>query len=294
MLGIRMIQVLARALPQRFALVCGRSLGRLGWALGVRRRVCEENLTRAMSDQVSAKELRHIGIGAYEHLAIVALEFFRLLHLSETQRRGLLEIEGIEHLRQARERGRGAIVVTGHYGNWEVLGACAVAHGFPATVVAQRLRNPRIDRFLWQAREAMGMHSLERGMALRGVAEHLEANRLVAFLSDQDARRRGTFAPFFGIPASTPKGAAQLALRHRVPFIPFFGMRLPDGRHRMVVHPPLEPPAQVAEEEAVHSLMSRFNVLLEEAIREQPSQYLWLHRRWKTSAPERSLPSGVG
>jgi KDO2-lipid IV(A) lauroyltransferase len=287
--GIRAIETATRLLPWPAALACARSVGRLAWRLGVRRSVCEENVARALADTTDTAERRRIAIGAYENLGILALEFFRLLHLSAAQRRDLLEFEGLEIFQQILEEGRGAIAVTGHYGNWEILGACAVAHGLPVSVVVQRLRNRRLDAFLWQSREALGMRILERGMALRGVGEHLRANRLVGFLSDQDARRRGCFVPFFGIPASTPKGAAQMALRHRVPLVPFFGLRLPDGRHRMIVHAPLEPPVGADEEQAVADLMTRFNGLLEQTIRREPSQYLWLHRRWK-SRPESTVP----
>jgi len=177
------------------------------------------------------------------------------------------------------------VVATAHHGNWEVLAAGVAAHGLPVTVVVQQLRNRRVDALVLASRTAMGERCIARGMNLRRLRAELEANRLVAFLCDQDARRRGVFVPFFGVPASTPKGAVQLAWRLGVPLVPVFSQRLADGRHRTTVHPPLEVSQDLPEDEAVYQTLRRFHTLLEAAIRAAPGQYLWLHRRWKTSPP---------
>ena len=285
MFGLRVLAMLAALLPAGVALAGGRALGRLAFASGVRTRVCLENLERAFPGAERAAERARCARQAYEHLGMLAVEFLRLPRLRPQGRRDLLEIHGIEHLHAALGAGRGAVVATAHYGNWEVLAAGAAAHGLPVTVVVQRLRNRRVDRFVLAVRTAMGERCIDRGMNLRQVRSELAANRLVAFLCDQDARRAGVFVPFFGIPASTPKGAVQMALRLGVPVIPLFSQRLPDGRHRMVVHPPLEVRRDLAEDEAVRQTLWQFHGLLEAAIAAAPGQYLWLHRRWKTAPP---------
>ncbi|MFQ5601164.1 MAG: lysophospholipid acyltransferase family protein [Candidatus Krumholzibacteriia bacterium] len=283
MLGLYAVLALASTLPHGAALGAGRAIGRLLFRCGLRRRVSLENLERAFGGAFDAPARRRIAARSYEHLGMTLVELLRLGPAEALAVRERLETHGVEHLHAALARGRGAIVASAHYGNWEVLGAGAVACGLPVTFVVQRMRNRAADSMLCRRRESAGVRVLERGMALRRVREELGANRLVSIMCDQDARRRGVFVPFFGVPASTHKGAAQLALRHDAPFIPAFGRRLPDGRHRMLVYPPLEPPAGVDEEEAVLALLTRFNQLLEEVIREEPQQYLWLHRRWKTA-----------
>jgi KDO2-lipid IV(A) lauroyltransferase len=163
-----------------------------------------------------------------------------------------------------------------------------------ATLVVQRLRNVGLDEELCARRRRFGLHVLERGMALRRVPEHLQHNRMIAMMCDQDARRRGVFVPFFGRPSSTHKGASQLAYRNQVPLIPFLGVRLPDGSHRVTVHAPLQADAGCSEEEFVRQTMQEFHRLLEATIREHPAAYLWQHRRWKTEPPEAGSDAPAG
>ncbi len=284
-LGLRFLIALARRLPARGACACGRGLGRLALRLGIRRRVCMTNLAIAFPGPERAAERRRVARLAYEHLGVVVFEFLGLSRLRPHELRARLEIIGACHLQAALARGKGVILATGHYGNWELLGAGLVAHGFPISVVVQRLRNPAAEEMVHAARIALGERCVDRGMGLRRVHVELQANRALGILCDQDGKKRGVFVPFFGRPASTPKGAAQMARRWAVPFVPIFIHRLADGRHRVVVHPPFDVPAAVPEDEAVRQMMTRFNALLETAILADPGQYLWLHRRWKTPAP---------
>ena len=114
------------------------------------------------------------------------------------------------------------------------------------------------------------------------MSERLGCDARANLFCDQDARQRGVFVPLFGTAASTPKGAAQVALRLQVPFLPVFGTRLADGRHRIEFQAPIEPPPRATEEEAVRFLLASFNARLETVVRRDPSQYWWAHRRWKT------------
>jgi Kdo2-lipid IVA lauroyltransferase/acyltransferase len=277
-------------LPPRAALHFGRWVGRGAFHLGVRRRVSRDNLGRAFGSTRTIAELDHLARAAYEHLGTSFVEFLRLPRLTPAALRDGFELCGEEHLRAALARGRGAIVASGHLGNWEWMGAALAARGYPVTFVVQTLRNRRVDAFVQDIRRGTGIDVLTRGMELRRVGEALAANRLVFFMCDQDARRRGVFVPFFGVPASTPKGAAQFALRMQVPFVPGFGSRLPDGRHRGTIFPPVV--AAAGEEDmAVCELLTAFNRCLEEAVRAAPEQYWWAHRRWKTKPPPASSPA---
>lgn len=290
-IGVQTLGVTARALPRAQGLALGRVLGRLAWRLGLRRAVSLDNLGRALGAQLDAPTRKQIAVRAYEHLGMLAIELLLLPHMSRQERRSAVEFVGREHLEWALERGRGAIVASAHYGNWEFLGAGGVAHDLPVTFVVQSLSNTRVDALLRRTRQALGIRVIERGMALRRLGDEVAANRLVAIMCDQDARRRGVFVPFFGTPASTHKGPAQLAIRLDTPFIPLFGRRLADGRHRMLVHAPIAMPSNLGEHDAVLAMMARFNRLLEDVVREAPGQYLWMHRRWKTVAPRTSAAS---
>jgi KDO2-lipid IV(A) lauroyltransferase len=280
--GVRVALALARGLPPGAAPGVGRALGRIAFAAGVRRRVCLENLDRAFGPAAEAGAHERLGRRAYEHVGMSGLEFLRLPRAAPAALRARMDVKGEEYVRAALAGGRGAIIASGHFGNWEMMGACAAARGWPVTFVVQRLRNSAVDRIVQGIRTGAGIEVVERGMALRRVHASLAANRLVHFMCDQDARRRGVFVPLFGVPASTPKGAAQLALRLGVPFIPAFGWRQDlHGRHCAEFTAPIIAHA-TDEDTAVLELLTEFNLRLEAAVRRVPEQYWWAHRRWKT------------
>jgi len=286
--GLRLLTACARGLPPRLALASGRALGRLALGLRIRQRVCMSNLAIAFPGAEHAAERRRVARSAYEHLGVVVFEFLGLARLRREELQRRLEVVGVEQLQASLARGQGVILATGHYGNWEILSAGLVAHGFPVSVVVQRLHNPAAEAIVHSARDALGERSIERGMGLRRVRVELQSNRILGILCDQDGKKRGVFVPFFGRSTSTPKGAAQMSRRWGIPFHPAFGQRLADGRHRLVVHPAVDVPAHVPEDQAVQQMMARFNTLLEATIRTDPGQYFWLHRRWKTPEPASS------
>jgi KDO2-lipid IV(A) lauroyltransferase len=283
--GIRFAGALLRALPETAARHLGRSLGHAAHALGVRRAVARANVDRALGASLSEPERRAIVRDAYAHLGESMVEFLALPRLDRAELVAAVDVVGEEYLQTSLAAGRGAICASGHFGNWEVMGASVAARGYPVTFVVQPLRNARADELLNDIRRHAGIDVVPRGMALRRVDAALAANRLVFFMCDQDARRRGVFVPFFGIPASTPKGAAQLAIRRQAPFLPVLGRRLRDGRHHLVFGPPIAIPSQMAEENAVREVLQAFNARLESAVRTAPGQYWWAHRRWKTAPP---------
>jgi KDO2-lipid IV(A) lauroyltransferase len=261
-----------------------RGLGRAAWRLGVRREVADANLAAAFPELDRAQRDR-IARASYEGLVLTAAEFLRLPQRVLQPQEAAVRFEGWEHFEAARRAGRGAIVASAHMGNWELYGAAAVARGMDVTFVVQRLRNLGLDEELCARRRGLGLHVLDRGMALRQVPEHLRRNRLIAMMCDQDARQRGVFVSFLGRPASTHKGAAQLAYRNRVPLIPFLGVRLEDGTHQLTIHPPLRAAQDLSEDAFIRRTMQDFHDLLATTIREHPGAYLWQHRRWKTAPP---------
>jgi len=128
---------------------------------------------------------------------------------------------------------------------------------------------------------------IDKRRALRPVLGALAQGRLVGILLDQNAsRREGVFVPFFGRPASTSRSIAVLALRTGAPVIPIFARRETGGRHRVIIHSPLEPATTNEMEEAIVELTARCTVVIEAAIREAPEQWLWMHSRWRTRPEE--------
>ncbi|MBI1798739.1 MAG: lysophospholipid acyltransferase family protein [Candidatus Eisenbacteria bacterium] len=272
-----------RALPPSRALETGARLGDVVRVAGVRRRVAEANLALAFPER-DAAERGTILCAHYRELGRVSAEYARLASLVHAPGDEVVaEVQGLEHLIRARDQGRGAILLTGHFGNFELLGAW-LGRTHPVSFVVKPLSNPGMERWIAAQRAAAGVECVQLGAGMRGAFAALRANRWVAMLADQDARRAGVFVPFMGRAASTPVGPATLALRSGAPIVMGFDRRLADGRHRLTIEPRLEIPDRDAPD-AVLRLTAAHTARLEARVRESPEMWFWLHRRWKTSAP---------
>ena len=193
------------------------------------------------------------------------------------------EVVGFEALRLAAAGGRGAVVISGHLGNWEVAAAAVAARGVPMDVAAHLQKNPLFYRHMVELRDQLGLTVIVKNEAFCLVPQALAAGRVVALVSDQNMQQRGVFVDFFGRAAATAKGPALFALRTGAPV--FLGVAVRKrgypSRYRVIIEPvPVEEGAASAD--AIRDLTQRHVSRLEARIRETPSQYFWQHRRWKT------------
>lgn len=270
-------------LPRPAALALGEALGEAVFAVGARRRVVDENLATAFPGRDSAWR-RRVARGTYRHYGAVLVEMARWVRRPLDEARDLVRVTGLARLEAARARGRGVVVMTAHLGNWEVGPTVARLQGLAFTSVYQRVRNPYLDAAVRRIRTLHGQGLVDRGMGLRGAIEALRRNELVAFLPDQDAGPRGVFVPFFGRPASTMRGPADLALRTGAAVLPIFVLRRGDSYEVLIEEEISADPAAPREAE-VARITAAYTRALEARIREAPEQYFWLHRRWKTHLP---------
>src|SRR5919201_5652860 len=219
------------ALPMPAALAVGRGLGATAHALlATPRRLAVAHLRLAFPELDLATRRRLVR-ATFRH----AGQAFAELSLFEKilRRPDYIRLEGVEALDAALARGRGAIAVTGHVGNWELLAAWAAAIGYPITVVVRRVTDLRFHSLIVRFRAAAGVEILVRDAPrfVAAVGDALRRNRVVAMLIDQDTRGAGVFVPFFGRLAHTPAGAAVLSLRARVPVVTVFIGRRAGGGH---------------------------------------------------------------
>ena len=261
----------------------GRRLGDLGYLLTPgRRKTALTNIARAFPDLAPAAR-RRICRRSYQHLGLMVTELSALLArpLEDTLRK--IRIDGLEHLRTTVDQHGGALLLTAHLGNWELLPVACQLTGYRLSVVLRPLDAPWLDRLATRMRERSVVDLIDKRAALRPVLRALASGAMVGILLDQNAaRREGVFVPFFGRPASTSKSMAVLALRTGAPIVPAFIRREDSGRHRVVVGPPLPRPASGDVEAAVVALTARCTEAIEAAIRATPEQWLWIHDRWRT------------
>jgi KDO2-lipid IV(A) lauroyltransferase len=193
-----------------------------------------------------------------------------------------VRFEGLTHLDAALRSGRGVVALSAHLGNWEVLGAALAASGYPVSVVAREVFDPRTDRVLngWRERAGVRVHPRARG--LFGAVRDLREGRIVGTLVDQDTGGPSVFADFFGRAARTPSAPFVLARRTGASLVPMWIHMREDGVHVVEVRPAIPRSASVAGDAALLADVAAWHRQLEGAIRAYPEQWVWHHRRWKT------------
>lgn len=275
-----------RALKWDRAVAIGGKLGELGYRpLGIRKRVVERQIAAAFPE-LSPKEVIDLARESYRHLGRSSIETALLGSLGKQGLTRLVDtVEGWEMLEQALARGKGVVLVTGHFGNWELGGAYIAAQGVPLDAIGRGMANPLFDAYLTSAREEMGITVVHDSDAVRRTPRSLRAGRAVGFVADQGVLGlASTFVPFFGRPAKTPRGAAVFALRFDVPVLFVVAIRKPNGRYRLVLER-VEITGTGDKDRDVDAIVARYTELLEKWVRVAPEQYFWQHRRWKRQPP---------
>jgi KDO2-lipid IV(A) lauroyltransferase len=180
-------------------------------------------------------------------------------------------------------REQGLIMLTGHYGNWEILGYVLATLGFESTAVARPLDNPHVSEFVFGVRERQGQKVVGKKGATQEITGLLGSGGAVAFVADQNAGSKGIFVDFFGRKASTYKSIGLLAMQYEVPVLIGYSRRI-DGRFRfkMATQDIIWPADWKDKPDPLVYITQRYTKAIEDFVREDPSQYLWLHRRWKT------------
>jgi Kdo2-lipid IVA lauroyltransferase/acyltransferase len=210
--------------------------------------------------------------------------------LPKLGRQGILDLfretEGFEPIEAAHAAGKGIILITGHFGNWELAGAYVAARGIPIEVIVRRMNNPLFDSYLTRTRAGAGMIVVHDRDAVKRTPRAFKAGHAVAFVADQGVLGlASTFVPFFGRPAKTPRGPAVFAMRFRLPTFFVAAVREPDGKYRCVATP-VEIPDTGDREADVDRVVASYTSILESWVRKYPGQYFWHHRRWKRQPPD--------
>jgi KDO2-lipid IV(A) lauroyltransferase len=279
----RTLETAVATLPERAADAVGRRIGRAVYRLGIRRKVVESNLRLAYPDQPDAW-IDATSRAAYEHLG---RESAAILRLGKLDRQAIVDRTvpvGWDELQGALDEGKGVILVTGHYGNWEIAAATVAARGTPISAIVRRQGNRLVDARLNGLRSNLGVDTITQREAPSRVPRLLRKNRVIGIVGDQDARKAGVFVPFFGRPASTHRGPALFALKLGVPVFACVARRLPGREVRYEVSGQRVPVVRTGDLEAdVRALTAELAARLEGEVRKAPEQYFWFHRRWKSS-----------
>ena len=190
--------------------------------------------------------------------------------------------EGVGKVLNILAQREGCILVTAHYGNWEVLGYMLAEMGFGMTSVARRLDNPYINEYVLGVRERKGQLIVDKRAAMTIVPQALDDGKPVGFTADQDAGKKGMFVDYFNRPASTFKSIGIMAMRNEVPIICGVARRIGYDFRFYIDAEVIEPEEWKDEKDPLRYITQRYTALLEKLVSKEPGQYLWIHRRWKT------------
>ncbi|HAU37916.1 MAG TPA: lipid A biosynthesis acyltransferase [Phycisphaerales bacterium] len=199
-----------------------------------------------------------------------------------TYRRHVRLREMSEAIRLMTSRRSPAILVTGHFGNWEVAGYMTAAVGLPTATVARHIDNPLLHEHILGVRQRAGQRIIDKKGAATEAAEVLAANGVLTFVADQDAGKKGLFVDYFGRKASTYKSIGLLAMLYRAPICVMESRRLDEGFHFEVsCRRVIRPEEWDAQDNPLRWITQEYTTALEQAARSDPGQYFWMHRRWK-------------
>lgn len=265
-------------LPLRPAKMLGAFLGRLLYRFwGSKRKVALENLKEVISKGAitAPGPPEKIALGCFENLGISFVELVKVYYGLGGSIFDGVSYKGLENYKAAASAGRGVIFITAHTGNWELLALKSGMEIGPLQVVARPLDNPFLNRFLERARARYGNKIVYKKGALRTLLGSLKAGGLVGILMDQAVlKEEGRIVEFLGRGAWTTRMPVLLAKRTGAAVFPAFIRRTPAG-HEITVYP--ETDLSGTEEEALR----RLNLAIEQHVKENPSEWLWIHKRWK-------------
>jgi KDO2-lipid IV(A) lauroyltransferase len=281
---ICVVQALPRSSCERWA---RRLSGVLAHRVRIRRNVVRDNLKTAFPE-IDAEQRRDIARGMWEHLLLMVVEIahaHRVINRSTWRKH--LRIHGMEQFVRLLWLDRPKVILSGHYGNFELAAYLFGLFGFRIFSVARELDNPLLDRFVTRFRESRGQRILPKKGSAPDVAMVLEENGAIGLLGDQSAGDRGCWVDFFGRPASVHKAIGIFALSSEAPVLVCSATRR--GRlfdYDLRLEGVVDPRTDAAEAADTQALSQWYTSLLEQTIRREPAQYWWVHRRWRGRPPK--------
>lgn len=256
--------------------------------LPYRRRIVLSNIEQVFGNKLTPSQQTHLAKAFYSHLMTSIKEMIQLRFLNEKKLCERVDVVGHERLLAVASEGRGVLVLTGHFGNWEFapLGGILNFKQFQGQFhfIRRTLGSKTLERILFRRYYKAGLNVIPKKNSLQQVCDVLDKNHAVVFVLDQHAslaNRDGVAAEFFGKKAGTYRSLASFSRHTGLPVVPAAGYRLPNGRHVLEFHEPIVWKDYPSTQESIYKNTLAYNQALERIIMEHPEQWLWLHKRWK-------------
>ncbi|MBD3878975.1 MAG: lysophospholipid acyltransferase family protein [Quinella sp. 1Q5] len=279
---LMMMSRIIRLLPYDVLLALGWVFGHLYYLLVKKQR--ERAVAQMMPAlNISETEARKLVRASFINLARNMLDIMYMPNLNEKNLSEYIEIDHLERMKAALAEGHGVVVLTGHIGTWEWLSAAFTLNGLPVTAIAKLQPNAEYSRVLDDLRATIHVEIFNRGTnELRAAGRALKEGKILGFLADQDAGPGGAFIKFLGKTASTPMGPAVFSRRFNAPVLPAFIIRKEDGRHLVKIGEVMHFEDTGDTDADLLRFTEKMTKILEQTIREHPTQWLWFQKRWNT------------
>ena len=239
------------------------------------------NLSWALGNQRTDKEIRIIAREVYIHFAIALTDTIRIPNIIREGINRYVRAENIHILDNALSPGKGAILLTGHFGNWELMGAWVALRQYPKKVIGSHLKNPFLDKLIVDMRNTCGYRNIPRGKSAREIIRAINDGALLGMLIDQDIKKiKGVFVDFFGRKAHTPIGPVVLAAKYNLPIIPMFIHLEKDTTYRIECFDPIHLINTGDPDKDILINTQKCSDAYEKIIRRYPEQWAWFHKRW--------------
>lgn len=278
--GLRWINSVHRSTAMKFL----QNLSLFGFYLvRAERQKTIKHLTMVYGKQKNGQEIYRMAKAVFLNLGRNMADAFRMPCYNSQNIDPIVQVKGLDKLDLALQKGKGILALTGHVGNWELLGGYLAMKGYPVNVVGAPIYDPRLDELVVNNRLHSGMKYIARGSATREIMRALQRNEIVGLLIDQDTKHvDGVFVDFLGEKAYTPVGPVILAMKTQAAVVPLGIHMLKDNTHLIEIEDELELAFTGNQENnRIHNTQLCSNAI-EKFIRRYPTQWVWMHRRWKT------------
>lgn len=275
---------LIAVLPKKLSLYLADRVGKIVFRILKKERLkMIDNLKSSFPEKTDA-EIESIAKEVFSNLCRHAVELLNLYKLNRTNLDKWVKPEGLEKVDKVLSKGKGIVVLSSHFGNWELQAIFLALMGYRPVVIARKVYFDKYEAFISKARRSKGVEVVYRDESPKKILKALKKNRLLGILADQDVDSiDGVFVEFFGRQAYTPKAPVSFALASGAALVPGFTVK--EGSHyRYIFEDPIEFEKMPTKEETIKVNTQKWTRVLESYIRKHPGHWVWMHKRWKTKS----------
>jgi KDO2-lipid IV(A) lauroyltransferase len=252
---------------------------------GKQRKIAKDNLKLAFGNEKTPREIKDLIKSNFVYIAKSGVETIALINNPKLLLKKV-KLSGKENLQSALSKGKGVVIVTGHFGNFPVMVTRFALEGYKTNLVLRHLRDEKVDEILLEKRNRLGITSIYNKPRIECVNKCLEAlrrNGLVVMQIDQNfGSGSGVFVDFFGQKAATPTGPVIFALRAKASIVPVFIVRQPNNEHIVIIEKEFDIEEKISYDNTIQYNIERLTKIIESYIRRYPEEWSWIHKRWKT------------